>query len=155
MNNGAQFSECGKYRYALWRIWNDSKPLVMFVGLNPSTADEDSDDPTIRRLYGFANSWGYGGFYMMNLFAYVTAYPKELQTVEPVGQNDTWLREIGSKCERVVFAWGKFGFKEREAELMKMFPLAYAIALNKDGSPKHPLYIKSDVRPVIFNHPQG
>ncbi len=61
-NNGAIFSECKKYRYLLWRIWDRSKPLVMFIGLNPSIADGETDDPTIRRCKAFVRSWGYGGF---------------------------------------------------------------------------------------------
>ena len=79
MRQGAQFTEDRQYRYALWRIWNEDKPLVMFIGLNPSTANEYKNDPTIRRVMRYAADWGYGGVYMMNLFAWVTPYPKELE----------------------------------------------------------------------------
>lgn len=150
--NGAEFSECRKYRYALWRIWNKEKPLVMFIGLNPSTANEITDDATIRRVTRFALKWGYGGFYMMNLFAYVTAYPEELAAAEnPLGDNDKWLKEIGEKCEQVIFAWGAFDIaQERCKEVIKMFPGAKALIINKDGSPRHPLYVKANTIPVEY-----
>jgi len=67
VESGAEFSECRKYRYALWRIWDKSKPLVMFIGLNPSTANENVDDPTIRSVCRMTKNNGYGGVYMMNL----------------------------------------------------------------------------------------
>ncbi len=70
MRTDAKLSDCRIYRYALWRIWDDAKPLVMFIGLNPSTADETEDDPTIRRCISFAQNWGYGGLYMANLFVF-------------------------------------------------------------------------------------
>ena len=71
-NKGAYFSPCRKYRYALWRIWNQNKPYAMFIGLNPSIADEVYDDPTIKRCINYSKSWGYGGVYMTNLFSYVS-----------------------------------------------------------------------------------
>ena len=109
-NNGAEFSEDGKYRYALWRIWNTELPLVAILGLNPSTANETSDDPTIRRVKSFAKGWGYGGFYMLNLFAFVTPYPDELKKCDnPLGNNNEWLHKIGAKCDRIIFAYGNFG----------------------------------------------
>ena len=66
--SGAEFSPDRKYRYALWRIWDKSNPLIMFIGLNPSKANELKDDPTIRRVRRFAFDWGYGGVYMINYF---------------------------------------------------------------------------------------
>jgi hypothetical protein len=65
------FSTDRKYRYALWRKWDAINPLAMFIGLNPSTANEDGDDRTIERITAIVTNWGYGGFYMMNLFAIV------------------------------------------------------------------------------------
>jgi hypothetical protein len=110
MSNGAQFSENRWYRYALWRIWNEDKPLIMFIGLNPSTANERFNDPTIRRVIRFAYDWGAGGLYMMNLFAFVTPYPYELaEAHDPVGDNDQWLERISGKCDKIIFAWGAFG----------------------------------------------
>src|SRR3954470_12052751 len=91
-SRAAIFSDDRKYRYCLFRQWDIDAPVVMFIGLNPSTANETQDDPTIRRVCKFAFDWGFGGVYMMNLFAWVTAYPQELMLVEkPIGDNDRFL----------------------------------------------------------------
>ncbi len=153
-NNGANFSQNKKHRYCLWRIWDESKPKVMFIGLNPSTANETSDDPTIRRIKGLAYKWGYGGFYMLNLFPYVTAYPKELETKledEAEWQNAIWIEKTKSECEKIIFAWGAFDqAKIRAHSLVATIPNPYCLAINKNGSPKHPLYIKGDTIPVPY-----
>lgn len=78
MKSDAELSKCRTYRYALWRTWDESKPFAMFVGLNPSTADELEDDPTIRRCINFSKLWGYGGLCMVNLFAYRATDPTAL-----------------------------------------------------------------------------
>lgn len=106
-NAGALFDGSHKYRYVLWRVWNSNKPYIMFIGLNPSTANEKTDDPTIRRVKSFAKTWGYGGVYMLNLFTYVTAYPEELMKCDdPLGPADYYLFEYAKKCEKIIFAWG-------------------------------------------------
>lgn len=139
---GATFSECRKYRYALWRIWDKSKPLIMFVGLNPSTANEYKEDPTIRKVKKYSIQLGYGGFYMMNLFAFISSHPEDLETCQdPIADNDKWLLEIFPKCQTIVFAWGTFKQAiERGKKLSKMFPDAKALKINDDGSPIHPLW---------------
>lgn len=154
---GAEFSTDRKYRYALWRIWAQSKPLVMFIGLNPSTANETEPDPTIIRVMGFARSWGYGGFYMMNLFGIVSSKPEILVTdPDPLGDNDRWLAEIAAKCERIVFAWGVFKqATHRRKEVAARFPGAYCLKKTKDGHPWHPLYVKGDTQPILFNPPSN
>jgi hypothetical protein len=152
-SNGASFSECRKYRYSLWRIWDVEKPMVMFIGLNPSTANENGDDPTIRRVKKFAFDWGFGGVYMMNLFAWVTAYPEELKQAEdPIGgANDFQLRQIGKICNEIIFAWGSFPEAiERAEEVKAMFPGAKALLVNSNGSPRHPLYVPQNTKPVIY-----
>lgn len=152
IESGAEFSTDRKYRYALWRIWDRSKPLVMFIGVNPSTANEDTTDRTITRVKGIVENWGYGGFYMMNLFAIVSKDPTVLKTdPDPLGDNDGWIEKIHSLCDRVVFAWGGFKeAKERCKKIIKMFPDAMALKILKDGSPKHPLYCRKDTQPVRF-----
>ena len=149
---GAQFSDDRKYRYALWRIWDTEKPLVMFIGLNPSTANEKADDPTIRRVVSFARSWGYGGVYMMNLFAIVSSDPAILKTVDdPTKENDHYLIGVGVLCKNVVFAWGNFKEAEERAKVVSaMFPKATCLGKNKNGTPKHPLYIASKTSPSKF-----
>jgi len=145
--NGAIFSDCKKYRYQLWRIWDKSRPLAMFIGLNPSTANESADDPTIRRVKQFASDWGYGGIYMTNLFAFVTPYPEELRKCnDAIKDNDKWLKETSQKCDRIIFAWGSFPEAEQRAKEVSVMFNAYALGFNKNGSPKHPLYVKSDIK---------
>ena len=148
---GAVFSDNRKYRYSLRRIWDRNKPMIMFIGLNPSTANETTDDPTIRRVIRFAKDWGYGGVYMTNLFGIISSNPKILKTDNnPIGENDIWLGNISKLCTEIVFAWGNFEEAiERGKEVTKMFPNAKVLGKNKNGSPKHPLYIKSN---VILQH---
>ena len=152
-DNGAKFSKCGSYRYALWRIWNESKPKVMFIGLNPSTANAENDDPTIRRVKGFANQLGYGGVYMANLFALISTDPRALIThPDAIGHvNDCWLECVAESCEQIVFAWGSFPqAKERAAAVTKKFD-GYALKINADGSPAHPLYLKKNLKPIPYH----
>lgn len=153
IDSGASFSDCRKYRYALWRIWDKSKPLVMFIGLNPSTANETKSDPTITRVVQFAKNWGYGGVYMMNLFGLVSPYPEDLKNVkDAIGENTPWLEHVSKKCSQVIFAWGNFKeAEERSRAVKKMFPDAMALQINKNGSPKHPLYCKGDLTPIPYN----
>lgn len=153
-SQGALFSEDRKYRYKLWRIWDKSKPLVMFVGLNPSTANENENDPTIRSVERIAKSNGFGGFYMMNCFPFVSTDPKSLVSSGGTLNNDIFLKEVADICSEIVFAWGNFEIVRMmgvDYILSKRFPNAKALGINKNGSPKHPLYCKSDTKLVFFN----
>lgn len=149
---GAEFSDDRKYRYALWRVWDKSKPLVMFIGLNPSTANEIDPDPTITRVKTFAEDWGYGGFYMMNLFGIISSTPKILLSdPDPLGENDKWLWKIAGQCERIVFAWGVFKqARARAEEMKKRFPSAYCLKKTKEGHPWHPLYVAKSTKPIKY-----
>lgn len=156
---GANFSPCRKYRFALWRIWDTSKPLVMFIGLNPSTANETEADPTIKSVIRIAKHNGFGGVYMMNCYPMVSTDPSKLLTNSypmEVIENELLLVIASQKCSEVVFAWGNFKVVQdtgRDQELIKLFPNAKAIAVNKNGSPKHPLYCRSNSPLVPFrNH---
>jgi len=152
---GAEFDKERKYRYALWRHWGHSdKGKVMFIGLNPSTADESLNDATIRRCINFAKSWGYGGMYMLNLFAYVSTDPKQLILDTDIELNNFHLMEYAGKSEKVIFAWGAFKqHSKRMQEVIAMFPDAYCIGKSKEGFPKHPLYLKSDLLPIKYKSP--
>lgn len=156
MERKAKFSVDGKNRYWLARIWDIEKPFIAFVGLNPSTANSDKDDPTIRRVISFAQKWGYCGVWMLNCFPFVTAYPKEISIdYDQFEINERYIKEIGDNCTEIIFAWGNFSEPiqhARDARLMRMFPNAKCLQKNKNGSPKHPLYVKGDVIPVQFNH---
>lgn len=153
---GANFSTDRNYRYLLWRVWDENLPKIMFIGLNPSTANETDDDPTIRRVMAMAKSWGYGGVYIANCWAYVTSDPKLLKFNELSDRwNNDMLTVSAGECKDVVFAWGSFKIVSetgRDKELIEMFPNAKALHINKNGSPKHPLYCKTDTKLISF-HP--
>lgn len=147
---GAIISDCSKYRYQLWRIWDKTKPFVMFIMLNPSTADSDIDDPTIRRCIGYAKSWGYGGVYVGNLYAYRATEPSVLREVDnSIGiDNEKHLKEMDSKCEKIICAWGNR--KGRPEHIFSNFNNLHYLKLNADGTPAHPLYLKKDLKPKKF-----
>ena len=143
INKGADFSNDGNYRYRLWRIWDESKPKVMVIGLNPSNANAEKDDPTISILKRMLSILGYGGFYMMNCFAYITSNPKLLKD-DPMSDeyNDCILTITATHCSDIIFAYGSFKIikeKGRHKELIEMFPNAKCFGKSKDGSPIHPL----------------
>lgn len=152
-NNGAEFSKDKKYRYCLWRIFDGSLPLVMYIGLNPSTANQYQNDNTISKLEKITRHNGFGGFYMMNLFAIVSHDPEVLKTApDPLGDNDGWIENIAPKCNKIVFAWGSFKeAKERAVDVIRMFEESYCLKQNKDGSPKHPLYCLDKTKIIPFN----
>jgi hypothetical protein len=149
-------SKDDKYRYVLSRIFNESLPLIAFVGLNPSTADDEKDDPTIQRCLNYARDWGYGGFYMLNLFACRTPYKYELLKVpDPIGpENDSHIKSVIQKVDKVICCWGNLGsFKGRSMDfLIKLEKQAYCLNINASGEPSHPLYLRSDARPFIYDH---
>jgi hypothetical protein len=152
METGAEISVCGRYRYTLWRRWATG-PQVLFVGLNPSTADATLDDPTIRRCIGFAKAWGYGGLLMANLFAWRATDPRHmLAAADPVGpRNDQALLEVHGKAALTVAAWGAQGsFLGRELVVRSLLPHLHVLRLTKGGHPGHPLYLPSSLRPVLW-----
>jgi hypothetical protein len=149
---GATFDETGKYRFVLWRIWDNTLPKVMFIGLNPSTANEMEPDPTITRVKSFATQWSYGGFYMLNLFTYITPDPKQLsKTSTPKLLADVHLDLYINSVDKIIFAWGNFKqAQERAKEIIQRYPNAYCLLKNKNGSPRHPLYVKDGTIPIKF-----
>jgi len=152
-DNGASFSPCRLYRYSLWRFWNKPKGYVAFMCLNPSTADETNPDPTVTRCINFANSWGYGGMMMLNLFAYRSTDPKQLLMVtDPVGpENDIYIRNASSRSDLTIIAWGvDKAIGKRSDEVLKLLKDPHYLALTKNGSPWHPLYLKGSLKPVPF-----
>lgn len=151
--NHAVLSPCRNYRYALSRVWDASQPYVLFICLNPSTADETEDDNTIRRCIGFAKSWGYGGLVMANLFAWRATEPSDMkQQNDPLGdKNDSWLVELASHAGIVVAAWGNDGnFRQRSAQVRALLPDLYYLKMNGTGEPSHPLYLKKTLTPVLW-----
>lgn len=150
MKTGASFSTCRTYRYALWRTWHESEPYTLFIGLNPSTADETEDDPTIRRCIGFAKAWGFGGLCVVNLFAYRATEPKDMMKAEdPTGpENDRWIKRLSADAGVIVAAWGNSGsFLGRSWTVTRMIPNLTCLKLNKSGEPVHPLYQPATATP--------
>lgn len=162
MSLGTIFSTDRKYRYTLYREWKPWKPLVAFVGLNPSTANETQNDPTVTRCINFAKAWGAGRFCMLNLFGYRSTDPRGLYAVEdPVGfGNTTWIDTVTcAHAGLVVCAWGTHGRKRMECHERTVVDMLSRIMVddgvpvcclgkNADGSPKHPLYLRADSWPV-------
>jgi hypothetical protein len=119
--------------------------------LNPSTADEAVDDPTIRRCVGFARSWGFGGLAVGNLFAFRTPTPAALRSApNPIGLgNDDWLARLRDESDLIVAAWGDHGrFLGRAAAVRAALPGLHHLGLTKLGEPRHPLYLPARIGPV-------
>ena len=146
----AVISPCQRYRYSLTRQWNADLPNLMFIGLNPSTADATNDDPTLRRCIGFAKSWGFGGVIMANLFAYRATKPTDMKAAsDPIGaDNDQWLQTLADQSQLIVAAWGNHGsFLARSTTVRQLISDLHYLSLNASGEPKHPLYIKANAQP--------
>lgn len=141
MIRNAIFSDDKVYRYQLNRIWWPDKKYVMCIGLNPSTAAEDKDDPTIRQLIRALTHLGYGGLYMVNLYALVSSKPEKLFDVsDPVGDNDVWIANAAMQCQDIIFAWGSFkGIEYRSKKMIERFHDGLCFGKNSDGTPWHPL----------------
>jgi hypothetical protein len=126
----------------------------MFVGLNPSTADETSDDPTLTRCINFAKSWGYGGVCMANLFAFRATEPSVMKASDdPTGtENNKWLKKLAKDAALVVAAWGNDGsYLERSEQVKELLPNLYCLKLNKSGEPAHPLYQAAKLKPMVLS----
>ncbi|MDR0990356.1 MAG: DUF1643 domain-containing protein [Propionibacteriaceae bacterium] len=151
---GAVLSDDGLYRYRLTRQWDDQGRLGVFVMLNPSTADAERDDPTIRRCIGFCKSWGLGSLEVVNLYAYRATKPNELLRVsDPVGpENDWYLIDALSRADVAIAAWGNHGKRERVTQVIAL-PGAdrlECLGTTKAGTPRHPLYVRKEQQPVAL-----
>ena len=160
MDNECVFSADRRHRYTLIHRPNplfssSGERLLMWVGLNPSTADESQLDPTLTRILGYSVREGYDGFIMTNLFAWRATLPADMKVApDPVGpDNDRWLLECARRCGKVVAAWGSHGsFLGRDAHvcsLLNGIPMM-RLTLNADGAPGHPLYLKKTLPLVPF-----
>ena len=151
--SGAVFSNCRNYRYALWRTWNPGAGLVLFIGLNPSKANERRNDPTIRRCIAYARDWGYGGLLVANIYAYCATKPHDLfRAADPVGpDNDKWLCSLGDAANKIICCWGNHGLKDHaRLPLPEMEKPLYYLKLNRSGAPAHPLYLRKEAKPVLW-----
>lgn len=153
---GAEFSPCRTWRYLLWRYWDPDRMPCVFIGLNPSTADETRDDPTIRRCIRFAKDWKYGGLFMLNAYAFRETDPQKMKAaVDPLGPaNLETLQRIGRRVPLVVAAWGVHcqpGHAVRIFEALNRD--VHCLGKTKSGAPKHPLYLRADTLPELLWSP--
>lgn len=153
----AEYSACEAYRYALTRVWDAAGDKVAFVMLNPSTATEVQNDPTVERCERRARALGFGAFRVVNIFAYRATDPKVMRVQpDPVGPgNDAAILAAAQWADRVVCAWGSHGaHMDRgvavEAVLRAAGLPLFQLGLTKAGQPKHPLYISYDRQPEIW-----
>lgn len=155
--SGAEFSECQRYRYRLWRTWDSDKAPLVMVMLNPSIADAGQNDPTVERCQRRAVAMRFGGLQVVNIFSLVSTDPGALyETEDPIGpRNNAAILEAVKDAGMVLCAWGTHGAHEgRAREVVEMLRNAgvtpHCLGLNADGSPKHPLYVGYDVKPQPF-----
>ncbi|MSQ59947.1 MAG: DUF1643 domain-containing protein [Betaproteobacteria bacterium] len=155
--SGAKFSSCRRWRYLLWRRWDEAKPAANFLMLNPSTADEFKLDPTCARARDYAERWGFGALIVTNVFAWRATDPKALREVsDPVGRgNDRAIVRAAKEAALVVAAWGNHGaLLNRSVHVMSLLGkndiAPKALRINGSGEPAHPLYLSSRLAPVAF-----
>lgn len=148
-DGGALFSECRYYRYALWRIWDHGGfnlgNYISFIGLNPSTATEYKNDNTVSKCIKYSKRWGYSGMFMLNAYAFRTPYPALMKACKnPIGdENDRYIKDIANRSSKVVLAWGNDCAPDRQQEILNLINKEiFCLGINKNKSPKHPLYLK-------------
>lgn len=163
MHGSAEFSPCGRYRYTLERQWNlgpydPQARRVLWVMLNPSTADEERNDPTVTRCVLFSQRWGFDGLVVVNLFALRATDPRDLYRAHPdevVGEeNDQHIVSQRLRCHRVVAAWGAHGaLQGRASEVLHLLAPDPVLCLGRTtlGYPRHPLYMRGDVEPEVLS----
>jgi hypothetical protein len=154
---GAVFSRCEKYRYLLWRHWGPKDTRILWLMLNPSTADEQKLDPTVTRCQGYTSAWGFGGFEVCNLFALRATDPQVMRAdSDPVGTwNDAAILEASQRADLVVCAWGNHGtHRGRAGDVCRRLEGAgialHALAITGQGEPRHPLYCKRSLTPTQY-----
>ena len=162
LETGAIFSPCQRWRYVLWRVWNPDLRLLLSISLNPSKADALRNDNTVSKMMRYAKLWGLGGLIKLNAYAWRDTSPAAMKKrgVGAIGElNDFWIQEVwrvfGPRGRDMigvsVGSWGAHDFLNRGAIIRGYVPDLLHLGLNKDGSPKHPLYLPMTVRPEPFN----
>ncbi|MGY6694408.1 MAG: DUF1643 domain-containing protein [Roseinatronobacter sp.] len=156
--SSAIYSSCGAYRYVLTREWNVGSPRAVFVMLNPSTATEIQNDPTVERCERRARALGFGAFRVCNIFAFRATDPRVMRAAtDPVGpENDAAIQESAQWADMVICAWGTHGAHlsrgPRVASLLRSSgKRLWHLGVTKDGHPKHPLYIGYRVQPMPWD----
>jgi hypothetical protein len=144
----AVYSDCERYRYLLTRVWDPAGEKALFVMLNPSTATEVQNDPTVERCERRARALGFGAFRVTNIFAWRATDPKHMRAaLDPVGpENDAAIRDSAGWADRIICAWGAHGAHlDRGAAVERLLratgaPL-FHLGLTQAGHPRHPLYV--------------
>ena len=162
LDTGATFSPCRTWRYSLWRIWDTDKKRLAVIGLNPSTADETKNDPTVTRCITRAHDLGLGGLLMLNIYGYRATDPKDLWAAQKgdcpdiIGRGNRHAFRGLKNCGMAIAAWGAHGMRYGHGwkvlswiEEEGIRP--YCLGVTKDGSPRHPLYIRRDFEPVPYS----
>src|SRR5256714_2372109 len=152
--SGAVFSKCRRWRYLLWRRWDEKRPAANFLMLNPSTADETQLDPSCTRAREYASRWGFGGLLVTNLFAWRATDPEEMKAArDPVGRgNDRAILRAAREAAIVVCAWGNHGTHvNRSLNVLRKLRGAglglHVLRMNGSGEPAHPLYLPARLEP--------
>lgn len=154
MISDAIISPDGLYRYSLIRNWDPQLKEIIYIGINPSTADGNVDDATIRRLRDFTRKYGYGGFRIINLYAFrATDYLDLKNVTDPIGtENSRELARWQGRLKTIVFMWGnnKKDFMVQRNNVIEMYPNALCFGHNDDGSPKHPLFLSGESKLIRY-----
>ena len=157
---GAVFSPCRRWRYLLWRRWDEKLPVANFLMLNPSTADEHKLDPTCARARDYAERWGYGALIVTNVFGWRATDPDDMKAAkDPVGPgNDAAIVQAAKESALVVCAWGNHGaFLERSSRVRALLNKnkieLHSLRLNANGEPAHPLYLPGKLKPISWVAP--
>ncbi len=154
-DRGADISECGTYRYRLWRYLGPQERVATFIMLNPSTADAVADDPTIRRCAGFARAWDCGRLVVVNLFALRATNPSDMKKhASPIGADNDQHIIATAKASKInggklVCAWGAHGsYNGRDRKVLALLKeigvTPQCLGTTKNGMPKHPLYLAAN-----------
>tara|TARA_B100000609_G_scaffold141687_1_gene113752 strand:+ start:414 stop:950 length:537 start_codon:yes stop_codon:yes gene_type:complete len=156
-NSKAVYSSCEKYRYSLTRIWNKKAEKLHFVMLNPSTATEIQNDPTVERCERRARTLNFGSFRVTNIFAWRDTDPKKMKRAkDPVGvQNNKAILDGCQWSDCTIAAWGNHGLHLDRGNyvielLKKCGKPIFHLGISKVGQPKHPLYISYDILPIVW-----
>lgn len=154
----AVYSDCDRYRYSLTRVWDREGRKVLFIMLNPSTATEMQNDPTVERCERRARTLGFGAFQVTNIFAWRDTDPRNMRAAtDPVGpDNDTAILTGMAWSDQVIAGWGTHGAHQGRGPAVELLLRAinaplYCLGLTKDGHPKHPLYIAYRQQPLLWS----
>lgn len=155
LNRHAHISSCGRYRSALSRVWNDGPGRVLWCCLNPSLADGNRDDRSLSRMIGFSRAWGYSGCWVVNLFDFITPYPEDLlRASAPISPLcDSTIKYAVAQRPLIIVGWGSAAPSDRAAGVLALLRdggQVYCLGRTRSGAPRHPLYLRADLRPVPY-----